>query len=93
MYKVGTPLRMKNKNDNGYRVWAVEGVYLGALGQESVYSLKTLDIDDSDNGEMLIPCIVLETHPMIEEIFPMKGEWYEWIKESEVCRGEYRRTR
>ena len=39
---VGDILRMP-AYDHGFRVWKVDGVYLGGFGQESVVSLVALD--------------------------------------------------
>ena len=66
--KVGTILRLRT--DKKFRVWRVVGVYIGALGQESAYELKTMDIDENDNAPLIVPVAILETHNLIERIDP-----------------------
>ena len=64
-FKPGDVLRMPHyATAGGFRVWAVEGVHLGAEKQEDTYHLKSVDIND--NAEIHVPCIILETHPEIE---------------------------
>jgi len=66
-FSVGDVLRMRHyATAGGFRVWVVEGVYLGAEKQEDTYHLRAVDIDD--NAEIHVPCIILETHTEIEVV-------------------------
>jgi hypothetical protein len=47
-----------------FRVWQVTGVHLGALGQESTYALKTLDMED--HKPIHVPCAMLDLLDGIE---------------------------
>lgn len=49
-----------------FRVWVVEGVNLGGVNQEGTYQLRALDV--LDNCPIHVPCIMLETHPLVERI-------------------------
>ena len=44
----------------GFRVWRVTGVHLGALHQESVIELETLDRRPSTEGRILVPMELLD---------------------------------
>ena len=47
--------------DHGYRVWKVEGVYLGGVGQESVVQLVALDRSmPLPDGKIYVPIRILE---------------------------------
>ena len=66
-YTVGDTIRMPHYDTSGgFRVWSIEGVHLGGTYQEGTYHLKCLDVHD--NEEIHVPCIILETHPEIEQI-------------------------
>jgi len=66
-FSVGDVLRMPHyATAGGFRVWAVEGVHLGAEKQEDTYHLKAVDI--KDNAKIHVPCIILETHLEIEVV-------------------------
>ena len=58
--RVGDVFRMP-ANDRGYRVWKVDGVHLGACGQESVVSMVALDKSAPlEHGKILVPVQILE---------------------------------
>lgn len=70
-YTVGDTIRMPHYDTmpkGTFRVWKIVGVYLGGTAQESVCHLKTIDINDSTEGDCIVPIIMLETHPMIERV-------------------------
>lgn len=55
----------------GFRVWKITGHILGGLGQEDHYQMTPLDRIKGNSVEQqqvdcLVPCWLLETHPMIE---------------------------
>ncbi len=64
MYKVGTVIRLTT--DKFLRFWKIVGVHLGALGQESTYALRTLDMDE--NEEIQVPCSMMDNHPNVEAV-------------------------
>jgi len=46
----------------GYRVWIIEGVHLGGTRQESLISLRTLDLENGDYlGKRMTVSVVPET--------------------------------
>lgn len=51
---------------NQWRVWYVSGVHLGGSGQEGTYEL--LPVDVMPNEPVHVPCIMLETHMLIERV-------------------------
>ncbi len=64
-FTVGDIIRIPNYDTcKGYRVWKVIGVYLGGLKQEGTYELFPLDV--SENKTIQVPCIMLETHPLVK---------------------------
>jgi hypothetical protein len=65
MLDVGAILRMPN-HVCGFRVWKVTAVELGAVGQESAYELRALDV--TDNGTLRVPCIMLEAMTGLERL-------------------------
>ena len=72
-YTVGDIVRLKANNMvHGFRVWKVNAVCLGGVGQESNYQLSPLDKtqggDDAATRDCLVPCWMLETHPGIERV-------------------------
>lgn len=72
-YTVGDIVRLKANNMvRGFRVWKVNAVCLGGVGQESNYQLSPLDKtqggDDTATRDCLVPCWMLETHPGIERV-------------------------
>lgn len=70
-YTVGDTIRMPHYETmpkGSFRVWKITGIALGAVAQESVALLRPLDIRESDWGEVRIPIIILETHPLIERV-------------------------
>ena len=73
-YTVGDIVRLKaNDMVRGFRVWKVNAVCLGGVGQESNYQLAPLDKtqggdDTVAKRDCLVPCWLLETHPGIERV-------------------------
>jgi hypothetical protein len=67
LYKPGDVIRMKDyPTKEGWRLWKVIAVNLGALRQESSYELKPLD--RKENKPIEVPCVMLELHPGIERM-------------------------
>ena len=59
-FTVGDTFRCR-AHDNGYRVWKVVGVHLGACGQESVVQLRPLDKSSPlPDGEIYVPTRIME---------------------------------
>lgn len=57
----------------GFRVWKVTGVVLGALAQEDHYQMKPLDVAVGNNvdgkiAESLVPCVLLDSHSSVERV-------------------------
>ena len=58
--RVGDTFRMP-AYDHGYRVWKVDGVHLGACGQESVVSLVAIDKSmPLPDGKIYVPTRIME---------------------------------
>jgi len=68
-FQIGDTIRMPHYSTkpNEFRVWKICGHYLGCLGQEGVYWLKEIDLKENGNA-IHVPCIMLETHPLIERV-------------------------
>ena len=49
---------------NRWRVYIVVAVVLGGLEQEGTYELRCCDI--LENECVRVPCVMLETHPLIQ---------------------------
>lgn len=69
-FNVGDVIRMPNYPTAGgpttKRVWKIIGVHLGGTGQEGTYAMRPVDY--SVNEPIHVPCIILESHPMIERV-------------------------
>ena len=68
-YPVGSVIRMPHYSTMAKarrRVWKVMSHCLGGLEQEGYYELKPLDV--ADHGILRVPCLMLETHPSIEQV-------------------------
>ena len=66
-YVVGDTIRMKHyPTAGGFRFWKVVGVHRGATKQEGTYALLPLDV--SENKQINVPCVMLESHPGVERL-------------------------
>jgi len=70
-YQVGDTIRIPI--GDGFRVWKITGVCLGAIGHESNYQMAPLDYRlgdavDGSKSENLVPCHILETHAGVERV-------------------------
>ncbi len=66
-FKVGDVIRMPHyPTVGGFRVWKVIACVLGATNQEGTYELEPVDIHP--NYEIRVPCVMLETHPLVERV-------------------------
>ena len=66
-FQPGDILRTPHYSTTGkgrYRVWIVAGVHLGGDNQEGTYHLRSVDVLDGES--IHVPCIILETHPLVE---------------------------
>jgi len=58
-WKPGDIIRTR-AHSGGFRVWRVNGVFLGATSQESVIELETLDRERNTEGRMCVPVELLD---------------------------------
>lgn len=65
---VGDTIRLPHyKTAGGFRVWQIIGCFLGNTYQEGVYELLSVDVAPRPKSEkLLVPCIILDTHPALE---------------------------